>query len=48
MGDAIGAALGYQSNHLPIVPGSNYVFGVYRPQPEVLDRTWTFPRAQPV
>jgi hypothetical protein len=37
-----------QSNFLPIVPGWNYVFRVYRPRPEVIDGTWTFPRAEPV
>ncbi len=36
-----------QPNHLPIVPGWNYVFRVYRPRPEVLNGTWTFPRAEP-
>jgi hypothetical protein len=37
-----------QANHLPIVPEWNYVFRVYRPRPEILDRTWNFPRADPV
>ena len=37
-----------QPNYLPIVPGWNYVFRVYRPRPEVFDGTWTFPEAQPV
>ena len=37
-----------QPNHLPIVPGWNYTIRVYRPRPEVLDGTWTFPEAQPV
>ena len=38
----------HQPNYLPIVPGWNYVFRVYRPRPEVLDGTWAFPRAEPV
>ena len=37
-----------QPNYFPIVPGWNYVFRVYRPRPEILDGTWTFPAAQPV
>lgn len=36
-----------QPNYLPIVPGWNYVFRVYRPRPDVLDGTWSFPHAQP-
>ena len=35
-------------NDLPIVPGWNYVFRIYRPRKEPLDGTWKFPEAQPV
>lgn len=35
-------------NHLPITPGWNYLVRLYRPRPEVLDGTWTFPTAEPV
>ena len=35
-------------NWLPITPGWNYTVRLYRPRPEVLDGTWTFPEAQPV
>lgn len=30
-------------NHLPVVEGWNYMVRLYRPRPEVLDGTWTFP-----
>jgi hypothetical protein len=32
-------------NYLHIMPGWNYVVRLYRPRPEVLDRSWTFPAA---
>ena len=35
-------------NRLPITDGWNYVVRRYRPRPEVLDESWTFPTAQPV
>lgn len=35
-------------NCLPITPGWNYWVRLYRPRPEVLDGTWTFPEPQPV
>ena len=35
-------------NCLPITPGWNYVVRLYRPRPEILAGTWTFPLAQPV
>lgn len=35
-------------NHLPIMPGWNYVVRLYRPRPEILNGTWKFPEAQPV
>jgi hypothetical protein len=30
-------------NHLPIMEGWNYTVRLYRPRPEVLDGSWTFP-----
>jgi hypothetical protein len=30
-------------NQLPVMEGWNYLVRLYRPRPEVLDRTWTFP-----
>ena len=30
-------------NTLPIMPGWNYMVRMYRPRPQVLDGTWTFP-----
>jgi hypothetical protein len=36
------------SNQLPIFPGWNDAVRLYRPRQEVIDRTWTFPTAQPV
>jgi hypothetical protein len=35
-------------NCLPITPGWNYTVRLYRPQPPILDGTWTFPEARPV
>ncbi|WP_282121579.1 DUF1214 domain-containing protein [Ruegeria atlantica] len=35
-------------NCLPIMDGWNYTVRLYRPGPEVLDGSWTFPAAQPV
>jgi len=34
-------------NFLPIVPGWNYIVRMYRPGPEILKGTWTFPAARP-
>ena len=42
-GDAAPAA---DVNHLPVVPGWNYLVRLYRPRQEVLDGTWKFPEAQ--
>ena len=35
------------ANCLPIFPGWNYMVRLYRPRPEILNGTWTFPEAQP-
>jgi hypothetical protein len=35
-------------NCLPTPPGWNYLVRLYRPRPEILNGTWTFPEAQPV
>jgi hypothetical protein len=35
-------------NCLPITKGWNHLVRLYRPRPEILDGTWTFPEAQPV
>ena len=35
-------------NCLPITPGWNYTVRLYRPRPEILDGSWTFPAATPV
>lgn len=35
-------------NWLPIPPGWNYLVRMYRPRKAILDKTWTFPEAQPV
>jgi len=32
------------TNSLPITDGWNYLVRLYRPRPEILDGTWTFPR----
>lgn len=36
---------GYEGNCLPITPGWNYLVRLYRPRKEILDSTWTFPKA---
>jgi hypothetical protein len=37
-----------QPNCLPIMEGWNYTIRLYRPRPEVLDGSWTFPVIEPV
>ena len=37
-----------RKNCLPIMEGWNYTIRLYRPRPEVLNGTWTFPEAEPV
>ena len=39
---------GDQPNTLPLPEGWNYLIRLYRPRPEVLDGTWTFPALEPV
>jgi hypothetical protein len=39
---------GRVANCLPIMPGWNYTVRLYRPRPEILNGTWTFPEAEPV
>jgi len=36
------------TNHLYVTDGWNYVVRLYRPQPAVLDKTWTPPTPQPL
>jgi hypothetical protein len=36
-----------QANHIPLPDGWNYIVRLYRPRPEVLDGTWTFPALEP-
>ena len=43
-----GGCDGITRNCLPITPGWNYWVRLYRPRPEILAGTWTFPEAQPV
>ena len=35
-------------NLLPIMDGWNYTVRMYRPRPEVLEGSWTFPEIEPV
>ena len=35
-------------NCLPTPAGWNYLVRLYRPRPEILNGTWTFPEAEPV
>lgn len=39
---------GGRPNLLPITDGWNYTVRLYRPRPEVLDGSWTFPEIEPV
>ncbi|MBI5336884.1 MAG: DUF1254 domain-containing protein [Mycolicibacterium rufum] len=43
-----GGCDGDATNCLPVTAGWNYLVRLYRPRPEVLDGTWTFPAAEPV
>lgn len=36
------------ANYLPITAGWNYMVRLYRPRPEVLDGSWSFPVAEPI
>ena len=36
------------ANRLPIVADWNYVVRLYRPRPEILDGSWTFPTAEAI
>lgn len=38
---------GKVENCLPTPPGWNYLVRLYRPRPEILDGSWTFPAAEP-
>jgi hypothetical protein len=39
---------GDQTNSLPLTDGWNYTVRMYRPRPEILDGTWTFPKYERV
>ena len=39
---------GAVANLLPVTEGWNYLVRLYRPRPEILDGSWTFPAAEPV
>ncbi len=43
-----GGCDGRVANCLPVMPGWNYMVRLYRPRPEILEGTWTFPAAQPI
>jgi hypothetical protein len=43
-----GGCDGRAANCLPIMRGWNYIVRLYRPRPELLNGTWTFPEAEPV
>ena len=34
------------ANHIPVSDGWNYLVRLYRPRPEVLDGSWTFPAVE--
>jgi len=43
-----GGQAGDAPNCIPISAGWNYLVRMYRPRKQILDHTWTFPKAQPV
>ena len=43
-----GGCDGSVANCLPVTPGWNYLVRLYRPRPQILDGSWTFPEARPV
>ena len=43
-----GGCDGKVENCLPTPPGWNYLVRLYRPRPEILDGSWTFPEPQAV
>jgi len=43
----LGGCDGKIPNCLPITPGWNYTVRLFRPRPEILDGTWSFPLARP-
>lgn len=43
-----GGCDGSVPNCLPICPGWNYSVRLYRPRAEILNGSWTFPKAQPL
>ncbi|HEY4986315.1 MAG TPA: DUF1214 domain-containing protein, partial [Bradyrhizobium sp.] len=43
-----GGCEGNVVNCIPITPGWGYVVRLYRPRPEILNGSWTFPDAIPV
>ena len=42
-----GGCDGSAANCLPVTPGWNYLVRLYRPRPQILDGSWTFPEAEP-
>jgi hypothetical protein len=43
----LGACQDNRPNCLRLMDGWNYIVRLYRPHPEILDRSWTFPTAEP-
>jgi len=33
-------------NNLPVTPGWNYAVRMYQPKPEIINGSWSFPKAQ--
>ncbi|MFT3815174.1 MAG: DUF1254 domain-containing protein [Acidovorax sp.] len=42
-----GGSADHAANHLPIMPGWNYIVRLYQPRAEVLSGAWKLPEAQP-
>jgi len=45
---SVSLAMRNRSQRLPIMDGWNYLIRLYRPRPEILNGTWTFPAITPV
>jgi hypothetical protein len=44
----LGGCADGRSNCLRLMEGWNYTVRLYRPRPEIIDGTWSFPRAEPI
>ncbi|MCX6983967.1 MAG: hypothetical protein NT118_04330 [Lentisphaerae bacterium] len=43
----VGMAASGVINNLPITPGWNYIVRMYQPKQEIVNGSWSFPKAEP-